>query len=177
MKEFHFRRITLNNTLTIKALKFPDIPHYEWEGTILQKTPDYIIVHCKYGRKLVHHTKKKVFTIPNTSIEYFSFKEWFTAALEVEDSALVSGYCNVAMPSVLKNNELQFVDLDLDYIKKRNQDWEVVDEDEFESNSLKYQYPPELKQEALLALERLQDFVKSGRFPFNQEIVSLLKRS
>ncbi|GHH98770.1 DUF402 domain-containing protein [Neobacillus kokaensis] len=164
----------MNNTLKIKALKYPDIPHYEWEGTILESTPDYIIVHCKYGRQLVHHTKNKVFTITNTSIEYFSLKEWFTAALEVEDGAVVSGYCNVAMPSVLKNNEVSFVDLDLDYIQKKNQKWEVVDEDEFESNSVKYQYPPELKQEALLALDRLQHFVKSGRFPFNQEIVSLL---
>lgn len=25
----------LNNMLKIKALKFPDIPHYEWEGEIL----------------------------------------------------------------------------------------------------------------------------------------------
>lgn len=50
-------------------------------GEILLKTSDYVFVKCKPGRKLVHHTKNDTFTINNTSLEYFSLKEWFTAAI------------------------------------------------------------------------------------------------
>ena len=164
----------LNNMLKIKALKFPDIPHYEWEGEILETTPEYILVLCKSGRKLVHHSKNNVYTINNTSIEYFPFNKWFTAALEVEEGVVVSAYCNVAMPSVLNQNELSFVDLDLDFIKRKNHDWEVVDEDEFEVNSIKYLYPEELKQEAIMALERLKAEVDEGNFPFIKEFTSIL---
>ena len=164
----------LNNMLKIKALKFPDIPHYEWEGEILETTPEYILVLCKSGRKLVHHSNNNVYTINNTSLEYFSFNKWFTAALEVEEGVVVSAYCNVAMPSVLNQNELSFVDLDLDFIKRKNHDWEVVDEDEFEVNSIKYLYPEELKQEAIMALERLKEEVDEGNFPFIKEFTSIL---
>lgn len=164
----------LNNILKIKALKFPDIPHYEWEGEILETTPEYILVICKSGRKLVHHSKNDVYTINNTSIEYFPFNKWFTAALEVEEGAVVSAYCNVAMPSVLNQNELSFVDLDLDFIKRKYHDWEVVDEDEFEVNSIKYLYPEELKQEAIIALARLKAEVDEGNFPFIKEFTSIL---
>lgn len=167
----------LNNILKIKALKFPDIPHYEWEGEILEKTSEYILVLCKSGRKLVHHSKNNVYTINNTSIEYFPFNKWFTAAMEVEEGEVVSAYCNVAMPSVLHQNELSFVDLDLDFIKRKNQEWEVVDEDEFEENSIKYVYPEELKQEAIVALERLKGEVHEGNFPFIKEFTYILNPS
>lgn len=72
-------------------------------------------------------------------------KEWFTAAMEVEDGKVVSTYCNVAKPTLFKNEEISFVDLDLDFIQEKNNQWTVVNEDEFELNSIKYGYPKELK--------------------------------
>lgn len=166
----------MSNILKIKALKFPNVLHYEWEGEVLEKTPNYILVLCKSGRKLIHYSKNEVYTINNTSIEYFSLKEWYTAAMEVEEGIVVSTYCNVSMPSVLNHNELSFIDLDLDLVKRKNKNWEVVDEDEFEVNSIKYQYPEELKSEALKALERLKQEVEKGRFPFNNQFNSLLNK-
>lgn len=164
----------MNNIIKIKAFKYPNVLHYEWEGELLEKTSDYVIVLCKYGRKLIHYTKNDVYTLNNTSIEYFSLNEWFTVATEVEKGIITSNYCNVAMPSVLVGNEIQFVDLDLDLIKKLNGNWEVVDEDEFESNSIKYNYPVELKNEALKALDNLKLKVKKGNFPFNKDIISFI---
>lgn len=167
--------IKLSNIVKIKALKFPDILHYEWEGELLHHTSDYLLVLCKPGRTLIHHTKNKIFTIDNTSLEYFSLKEWFTAAMEVEDGKVVSTYCNVAKPSVFKNNELSFIDLDLDLIQVKDKEWEVIDEDEFESNSIRYGYSIELKRETVKALDRLKEEVRLGKFPFNNRVASLLE--
>ncbi|WP_230200122.1 DUF402 domain-containing protein [Bacillus niameyensis] len=167
----------MDNVIKIKALKFPNIPHYEWEGELIQHSPDYVLVLCKRGRKLIHHTKNKVFTINNTSLEYFSLKEWFTAALEVEDGKIVSAYCNVAKPSVYYHNQISFVDLDLDYIKEKNKEWKVVDEEEFETNSVQYMYPVQLKNDAMKALDELMEKVRKSEFPFNNQIVSLLENS
>jgi uncharacterized protein len=152
--------INLNKVIKIKALKFPDIPHYEWEGVLLQHTQEYVVVWCKPGRKLIHHSKNKVFTINNSSIEYFSLKEWYTAAMEIEEGRVVSTYCNVAIPSIFRDNQITFVDLDLDYIQESNKQWTVVDEEEFKVNSVKYGYSIELKREAKNALDRLMDKVK-----------------
>lgn len=165
----------MSNLVKIKALKFPDILHYEWEGELLLHTSDYLLVLCKPGRKLIHHTKNKIFTIENTSLEYFSLKEWFTAAMEVEDGKVVSTYCNVAKPSIFNNEEISFVDLDLDFIQEKNKEWIVVDEDEFESNSIKYVYSIELKRETLKALKRLKEEVARGNFPFNNQIASIFE--
>lgn len=165
----------MSNLVKIKALKFPDILHYEWEGELLLHTSDYLLVLCKPGRKLIHHTKNKIFTIENTSLEYFSLKEWFTAAMEVEDGKVVSTYCNVAKPSIFNNEEISFVDLDLDFIQEKNREWIVVDEDEFESNSIKFGYSIELKRETLKALKRLKEEVTRGNFPFNNQVASIFE--
>ncbi|WP_226530612.1 hypothetical protein [Metabacillus niabensis] len=109
--------IKLGKVLKIKAFKFPDIPHYEWEGVILHQTSDYLLHICKPGRKLIHHSKNKVFTFNNTSIEFFSLKEWYTAAMEIEKEEVVSVYCNIAKPYVFNNQEICFIDLD--YVKEK----------------------------------------------------------
>jgi uncharacterized protein len=121
---------------------------------------------------LIHHTKNKVFTVNNASLEFFSLKEWFTAAMEVEDGNVISAYCNVAKPAVFINDEIRFIDLDLDYIREKNNEWKVVDEEEFESNSIKYKYPVELKNEAVKALAMLKEEVRKGNFPFNNKVAS-----
>lgn len=162
-------------TITVQALKYPDIPHYEYEADILEITNDYVLLFCKSGRKLVHHTRNDIFTMKTASIEYLSLKEWYTVAVELEDEQIIAYYCNVAMPSVLKDYKISFVDLDLDLIKKNDNDWQVIDEDEFEDNSVKYAYPPELKKQAVEALKLLIEKAKQGHFPFNKDIMNMIK--
>jgi uncharacterized protein len=39
--------------------------------------------------------------------------------MQIENGSIVSYYCNVALPSVLRGNEISFVDLDLDLVKNK----------------------------------------------------------
>ncbi|WJV29734.1 DUF402 domain-containing protein [Rossellomorea sp. AcN35-11] len=108
----------MGEIINIKAMKYPGVLHYEWEGELVSKTSEYVMVLCKPGRKLKHYSKNTTFTIDHTSLEFFSLKNGFTVAMEVENGKIVSYYCNVALPSVLRGNEISFVDLDLDLVKK-----------------------------------------------------------
>lgn len=160
--------IVVGKIIKLKALKYPNILHYEWQGELLEQLEDYVVVLSKPGRKLIHHTKNKIFTVQHTSLEFFYLKEWYTVSIEIEKGKITSYYCNVAMPSVLYDDELRFVDLDLDLVKPRNQDWQVVDEDEFKQNSLAYNYPEDLKENAVAALERLKAKALNASYPFDE---------
>ncbi|SNZ14166.1 protein associated with RNAses G and E [Terribacillus aidingensis] len=157
----------MKEIIHLKSYKYPNIPHYEWKGQLLQKKPDYAMVLCEKGRELKHHTKGITFTIDVTSLEYFFFKEGFTVAMEVGAGEILSYYCNIATPSVFEGDELRYIDLDLDLIKKRNENWQVIDKDEFESNAVKYSYPPDLKSYALKSLELLRKRINTASFPFD----------
>ncbi|MEA3319533.1 MAG: DUF402 domain-containing protein [Bacillota bacterium] len=165
----------MSEVINIKALKYPETLHYEWEGELVSKTSEYVLVLCKPGRKLKHYSKGTTFTINNTSLEYFSLKEGFTVAMEIENGCIVSYYCNVALPSLLRGNEISFVDLDLDLVKKQNEQWEVIDEEEFETNSFKYNYPLELKEGAIGSLEEMKSRVNKKEFPFNESVLESFK--
>lgn len=159
----------------MKSLKYPDILHYEWKGRLIRKTPEYVMVLCESGREMKLHTKNRTFTIDVTSLEYFFLKEGYTVAMEIEEGKILSYYCNIATPSELNDNQLSFVDLDLDLVKRRNEDWMIVDEDEFEINSGKYGYPAELKEYALKSLDLLQKKIKHGSFPFDGSGLEIVK--
>ncbi|MEI5906836.1 hypothetical protein WAK64_07155 [Bacillus spongiae] len=68
----------MGEVIRIKGLKYPNVQHYEWEGELVYKTPEYVIVLCKPGRKFIHYSRDTTFTFHNTSLEYFSLKEGFT---------------------------------------------------------------------------------------------------
>ncbi|MBO2942908.1 DUF402 domain-containing protein [Paenibacillus sp. F411] len=158
----------------LQALKHPNRPHYEWSGERLEQNDEYVMVLCQPGRKLIHHTKKSVFIMDNTSLELFFLKEWFTVAIGIEDGKAVSYYCNVAMPSIVTETGISFVDLDLDLIKQPGEDWKVVDEDEFASNSIILNYSAELQTSARAALARLLERAVNGIFPFDEHVLGQL---
>lgn len=72
---------------------------------------------------------------------------------------------NINEPAKINGNIVSFVDLDLDLVQ-RNGEWKVVDEDEFESNAIKFSYPAELKQRARQELANLQLSIQNKVFPF-----------
>jgi protein associated with RNAse G/E len=76
---------------------------------------------------------------------------------------------------VLRNNKLSFVDLDLDLVKRQNEDWQVIDIEEFEVNSSKYSYPPEFKEEAIQLVEELKRKITGKEFPFDDTPLKMLK--
>ncbi len=164
----------MGQSIGIQAFKYPNIRHYEWQAELLEQTEDYVWIYCRPGRQFIHHTKNQVFTFDNTTVELFSLKEWYTVAMVIEEGKVVSYYCNIAMPSVLQDDTLTFIDLDLDLFKPKDGDWVVLDEEEFEANSIKYEYPPELKDAALRALDALKEKVLTGSFPFDGSVDKLI---
>lgn len=65
----------------------------------------------------------------------------------------------------------------LDYVKRKNKNWEVIDIDEFEMNRITYQYPKSLIDETINALEKLKSDIENKSFPFDENINALLNRN
>jgi protein associated with RNAse G/E len=161
----------MNEIVTIKAMKYPNRRHYEWQSTLIEKTDDYVLVRSEPNRELHHFTKNNVFIMQNLCIELFSLKGWYTVSASIENNQIVSYYCNIAMPSIFKDNVISFVDLDLDLVKRKGEEWKVVDEDEFIENSQIFSYPKELIEEAEKQLDNLWNKVRNNEFPFNDHLL------
>ncbi|MGE6258515.1 DUF402 domain-containing protein [Heyndrickxia sporothermodurans] len=157
--------------ISIHALKYPNILHYEWSGDIIERTSDYLLVLCKPGTRFTHHTRGTSEIKSNAWLEFFPLNDWYTVSMELNQGKIVSYYCNIALPPVFIKNRIQFIDLDLDIVKGQSEEeWNVVDEEEFEINRIKYNYSSEMIEGAVNALKRLKEKIKMKEFPFNDEV-------
>ncbi|MEK4249164.1 DUF402 domain-containing protein [Paenibacillus sp. FSL W7-1287] len=168
---------SMGTPVTIRAYKYGERLHYEWPAEVIKQTDDYVMVLCRAGRTFTHHTKGKTFTMPYPSIELFFLKEWYTVAITFQSADRLMYYCNIAQPSVLDDQVLSFVDLDLDYIKEPDESWKVVDEEEFIAHQQQFGYSPQLVARAEQALEELKQLIEGEQFPFNGEIDAHLLES
>jgi protein associated with RNAse G/E len=164
-----------NGIVTIQALKYGNLLHYEWNTTLLEQTDSHIFVLGEYGRQLNHYTKGKIFTVENWAIEFFSLDSWFTVSADVVGGTINEYYCNINQPAMINGRVVSFVDLDLDLVY-RNDRWMVIDEDEFAYNAVKFGYPEELMLRAKRELESLQERVERKRFPFDGSIEQFINR-
>lgn len=161
--------------MQIRAMKYGDKPHYEWEAGVLEQKDDYVFLLAEYGRRLRHYTKNSVFTLNNWTIEFMSSSLWFTVAADVKDGRISQYYCNINQPARIEGGRITFVDLDLDYVCE-NGEWKVVDEEEFEHHQMTFGYPDWLVRKARAELEQLKKRVREQAFPFDGSIERFIGR-
>lgn len=162
--------------LHLHALKYGNIAHYDWEMTLLEEREGFLVAEGKAGRKLKHYTKGQTFAIPHASLEVYALQDGFTVSFDIADGEVISIYCNVSEPCVRSGAEVSFVDLDLDLLWNESAGWHVVDEDEFEENRRRLNYPDELVDYARRALEKLQERARRKKFPFDGSLDALIRR-
>ena len=166
------------SNIKIKSFKNPDFAHYDWEGELLELNSNYALVLCLPGRKLTHYSKNTEFILDNVSLEYFDFINGFTVAMSIKNDKIVSYYCNISSPCKFSNNCISYIDYDLDFIKKENCDWELVDEDEYLINIIKYNYSEDLKIYIDNSLKNLKEIIFKNEFPFNiNNLSDIINRS
>lgn len=161
-----FMKPMTESYITITSLKYDKSKQYEWFANVIKKTDEYIVTIAPPGRQLFHYAKNKIFNFDNWSIEIFPFNKWYTASIGVTNGLIDDYYCNICMPSTIDGDNLCFIDLDLDYVNS-NGEWKMVDQDEFEINQVKYNYPEDLIERTKEEMGNLINLVNNREFPFD----------
>lgn len=157
----------IGKMIVIKALKYPNRPHYEYPAKVLALSDDHVLVRADSGRTLTHHTRGKKFVFDMPSIELLSRKEWFTVAMECQGNNCYSFYCNIAQPAIFKDATISFVDFDLDLVKNKGGAWTIVDQDEFELHRKQLEYPDNIVKRVPIEIIKLKKRAEQNLFPFD----------
>ena len=168
----------MDQKIKCTSLKYDGAVNYVWDVLFLEEcTPKHVLVLGEPGRKLIHHKRGKTFTFDNPCIEYFPFDEWFTVAIEKVPYKEYFYYCNISMPPRFTDNNISYIDLDLDLIRRPGEDWQLVDEDEFDENTVKLSYPADLVAQARAAVANLYDLINNKRYPFDGWLTDKLEEA
>ena len=158
----------IGRRIFVCSSKYDGSPHWEFDSwSVLEQGP-LLVTQNFAGQEL--NTSDGPWTSPYHVRNHFWLDgRWYNVMrFEHPTGALDGWYCNVTTPAVFDGETIRYVDLDLDVRIWPTGEIQVLDEDEFLENSERMAYPPEVVQEARLAVDALLQLARKGAFPFQQ---------
>jgi protein associated with RNAse G/E len=157
----------VEDKISVLARKFDGSIHRQWKAKLINQDSTLIILYGVFDLD-VKHPSLGFIRKGTHSIEYYWKENWYNVFIFFEPNGeLRNYYCNINIPPNFDGEILSFIDLDLDIMISNNFNITVLDEDEFESNAKKYNYPNEIKQKAKKTLTELLALIKRREFPFD----------
>lgn len=91
----------------------------------------------------------------------------FTLQLDLEQDGTLQWYSNIGIPPIITDEEIHFVDLDVDLVARQLGEWQLVDEEEFDINRVRYDYPESVISEVWQTVGEVKQRIRLQQFPFD----------
>jgi protein associated with RNAse G/E len=160
------------NLMVIKSFKYNGHIHRIWYENWSVPSHELHDLHAEENMHvLVNHGtrireadgKEWVSKVPG--VTFFIPGAWYNIVALLESSG-VRYYCNVASPFYKYDNVITYIDYDLDAIRLPDGSYHIVDEEEYHSHRVQYQYPGIVETKVQSGLEALIDRLKGDKPPF-----------
>ena len=158
----------MSTEIIVRVLKYDGAEYRRWNASIRSQDKELIILDAKFEEE-VRHDSLGIIPKGTRTVEYYWPECWYNIFqfLKANGGTRV-WYCNVNTPPDFINNELSYVDLDLDILVQPDLSYQVMDLDEFELNAERYGYSEQVKTRALQAVDELASMIESRQFPFSE---------
>lgn len=118
--------------------------------------------------KEVKHSKLGVIRPNTVSYEFYWLNRGYNVfRFHEPEGDLRNFYCNINLPPKFENNNLDYVDLDVDVLVWKDFSIEILDLDEFETNAQKFKYSKQIRDAVDKNLEELLALIDKKQFPFD----------
>jgi protein associated with RNAse G/E len=125
------------DTLTVKKLSLDHALVIAYDGTVLERSTDTIVLEARFQRPTID-LGYTVFEQHDRFVEYFFAHRWYNIfeIHSVHDDHLKGWYCNIARPAVFGRETIEQTDLALDVWINPDGSYHVLDREEFEALDL-----------------------------------------
>jgi protein associated with RNAse G/E len=156
--------------VTVQARKFDGGLHREWRANLSAQSDALVIVEGVFEEE-IRHPQLGLIAPGTLSTEYYWTERWYSVFRFREPSGeLRNYYCNINLPAEFDGRVLTFVDLDIDVLVAPDYSIRILDEDEFETNAARYNYPAYVRDAVPRALAELLDIIKRRDHPFDWSV-------
>lgn len=154
-----------NNNITINARKYDQHIRRSWEGGLISKNDQTIVLVGKFEED-VGHDEIGLIKKGTVSFEFYWLDRWYNIfRFHEPDGSLRNYYCNVTMPPKLVDGILDYVDLDIDVLVWPDNKYQVLDLDDFEENAAIYGYPSDVIEMAEASLAEIISLIEKRELP------------
>jgi len=161
-----------DNQITVRVLKYDGVEYRRWDARIKSRDKKLILLDAEFEDE-VRHDSLGMIPKGTRTIEYYWLDRWYNIFQFLKaDGSTRLWYCNVNMPPDLINNELSYIDLDVDIVVQPDLSYQILDLDEFKANARRYGYSNEARTRALEAVDELVSMIEAVRFPFAGKVLN-----
>jgi protein associated with RNAse G/E len=154
--------------IIVSALKYDGSEHRNWPGQLVVNDPPLLIVDALFVEDVQHELLGAI-TKGTISTEYYWLDRWYNIfRFGDKKQQNATFYCNVTIPPRLENGALSYVDLDIDVFVHSDFTYEILDVEDFNTNTRLYSYPKEIERYAYQAVEELKTLIDKRDFPFDR---------
>ncbi|GEP19895.1 DUF402 domain-containing protein [Pediococcus argentinicus] len=157
--------------VAIKSYKHDGSLHRTWCDTMVLKNSADEFIGCNDHTLVIEDDGRRWMT-REPALVFFNKKEWFNVVTMIRNNG-ISHYCNIASPYVLDREALKYVDYDLDVKVFPNGDRRLLDVDEFEEFSRRWNYPKDTIEIALQSVREVTDWIDQKKGPFSTEFINI----
>lgn len=151
----------------VRACKFDGTEHRRWNAQLVRRAGSLLVLDATFEEE-IQHPLLGIIARGTHSLEYYWTDRWYNIFRFSEPGGLLRNYyCNVNVPPELSAGSLSYIDLDIDVLVAPDLSYKILDEDEFEANAARFNYPIEVKRKALQALDELKHLIELRQFPFD----------
>jgi protein associated with RNAse G/E len=151
----------------VRACKYDGTEHRRWLARITTCADNLLILDAEFTED-IHHQLLGTVARGTTSIEYYWLDRWYNIFRFLKPNGeLRNFYCNVNIPPTFDGHVLSYIDLDIDILVAPDLTYQIVDEDEFDLNAARYNYPLNIRESAYRALTELVSLIETRGFPFS----------
>jgi protein associated with RNAse G/E len=158
--------LMFNQQITVNARKYDLEIRKSWTCRLVGQKDALVELVGEFESEVAHAGLGSI-ARGTISEEFYWLDRWYNVFRFSEpDGSFRNFYCNITMPATFENGILDYVDLDIDVIVWPGGRVDTLDQDDFESNSLRFGYPDDVRKNALDSLADLKRKISSREFPF-----------
>ncbi|WP_093293053.1 DUF402 domain-containing protein [Thermoactinomyces sp. DSM 45892] len=158
--------------MRVESYKHQDVLHRIWKTSFVLHEDDRQVVIANEDVEVIQPDGTDA-VFAGIAITIFPKDEWFNTVCVYRNSdKLRYYYTNIASPVRLDRtkNVITYIDYDLDIITYSDLRFQIVDQDEYEVNQVRYAYPSQVMLQIEQAVHKITDLIHTRSAPFAPEI-------
>ncbi len=158
-----------NSFVYIQSFKHDGTLNRTWDqGFVLESDENHFVIVTN-KTWVIEKDGRKWFT-REPAIGYFYTKRWFNVIAMIRSDGIYY-YCNLASPVLYDGEAVKYIDYDLDYKIFSDNRILTLDEDEYETNFQKMNYPLEIDVIIKNEMKRILEDYKNQKKPFDRQYI------
>ncbi|WP_368652702.1 DUF402 domain-containing protein [Ornithinibacillus sp. 4-3] len=155
--------------MQIQSYKHNGKIHRIWETNFVLQATQSVIIGAN-DRTRVIEADGRIWMTREPAIFYFHTDHWFNIIGMMKEDG-IHYYCNISSPFVYDREALKYIDYDLDVKVFPDMTYDLLDEEEYEVNRVKMQYPKELHGILENQLIQLHNWIRQRKGPFSPDFI------